>query len=133
MLNENKVIEYARMLKAATWYTGNELDITWGVNKTKRRAIVLSLTKRNVLYTRGKTSKILYKLHPESGWQIKTIEKTGNGVIDAKLRKEAGVSEIPSALENLIGAATDIGTENELLKQALRDINAIITKVRESL
>ncbi|RLA51626.1 MAG: hypothetical protein DRR42_09920 [Gammaproteobacteria bacterium] len=138
MINEFQVVEFARMLAPKNWYSSAELTAIWGVDKAKRRALVPHLVKRDMLQRKGQTTNSQYKLRPENAWLVAIsladpIEATGNGVIDAKLRKEAGISEIPSSLENLIAAATKLGTENELLKQALHDISATIAKVRECL
>ncbi len=144
MLKKAEIIEFARILIPKIWYTGKELDAIWSVASNKRRNIVPSLVRHNILRRRGATSLTQYKLIPESNWlesplkkkkptAAKPIETTGNAVIDAKLRKEAGLPELPSSLEDLINAATNIGSENESLKQALRDISSTITKVQEYL
>ena len=62
---------------------------------------------------KGITSKTRYQIAPERKWtqkilKIAPVETTGNGVIDAKLRKEANLPATASALENLITAATDL-------------------------
>ena len=125
------------------WYTGKELTLLWGVSDYKRKALIPHLKKRDMLRTRGATTTIKYSLRDKKDWLVvESIPKkftgsiptpTGNGVIDAKLREEAGLLRIPSALEELIIATEKIGTENEIFKQALNDIDAIITKVREYL
>ncbi len=69
----------------------------------------------------GNTGSTRYRLIPVANRIVKKkkIEATGNGVIDAKLRKEAGLSTIPSSLEQLIDSATLVGVENECLKQGI--------------
>ena len=144
MINQKERIHYASKMAPKDWYTGEELEHLWRVTTAQRRKITAALRDNCMTSTTGRTSKIKYKVRPASAWQRKKKyktkkkplnppEKTGNGVIDAKLREKAGLAAIPSTLENLISAATEIGTENEIIKQALREIDAIITKVREYL
>ena len=140
---ELRLVKYAEILKGEIWYTGKELSKKWDVIDSARTGIIAHLVKRNMLKRKGATSTIQYKLVGKEYWQLKhspnlkkaakKIEKTGNGVIDAKLRKEAGLLAVPSALEELIEAATKIGSENESLKQALREIKTTIAKVQEYL
>jgi hypothetical protein len=139
MIQEYEIIEFARMLSPKAWYTGKELTAIWEVDTHKRRAIVPHMAKRDMLRRRGQTTNSQYQLRPENDWLVvmslakPVIETTGNGVIDAKLRKEAGVPESQTLLNNLIAAATELGTENQILKQALGEIDATISKVREYL
>jgi hypothetical protein len=133
---ETKLTKYAHLLAPNIWYSGKELSKIWNVNAQKRSGLIQHLVKRDMITRRGATTNITYKIRPESHWaQVlpKRVEKTGNGVIDAKLRKEAGLPTTLSSLEELITAATKMGTENESLKRALREINTTLDKIREYL
>ena len=143
MLNitEHQLLTFARKLEQNTWYTREDLAKAWKVDTSTRSVIRARFRRRNMIHTKGDTTKTEYQLRPEKDWKIKDwkikgfkpIKKTGNGVIDAKLRKEAKLPEVPSALEALITSATTLGSENEILKQAVRDIDTIINKIREHL
>jgi len=136
MINEKQLVEHARTISSGIWYSGPQLSTLWAVSNEHRRNLIPHLTKRDMIRRKGQTSKVLYRLRPESDWKIKNmatytrpIEKTGNGVIDAKLRKEAGLPATTSSLENLISAATELGTDNEILRNKLVRIRAILEEV----
>jgi len=135
------------MLQPNKWYGGVELAEVWGVSLTERTGIVAHLVKRGMMRRRGNTSKVQYWLIPEKSWNWRDlkkeenisvgdyknpkpiIEKTGNGVVTVKLRKEANLPATTSALENLITAATTLGTDNEILRGKLIRIRAILEEV----
>lgn len=136
MINELQIIEFARQMSPKVWYTGEELCELWKVDINKRRNVVPHLKKRRMISTTGKTSQIRYKLRPEVEWLVKRTNMetryavapppTGNGVIDAKLRKEAKLPETASPLEALITAASAVGATNEKLQNKLTRIKAIL-------
>jgi hypothetical protein len=133
-LNKESVmaIDYEKLLKktpAGNWYTGEELRRKWGVGQEVQRARVQALVKKGIFARRGKTANVQYKYLLT---KKKSVAPTGNGVIDAKLRKEAGLPNTPTSLEELINAATKLGTENEILKSALYAAKATIEKALES-
>ena len=142
MINEKEVIKYTRRMPPNVWHTPKELQAVLKISTALRRTLVPHMTKRNMISIRGKTANIQYRRRNEKEWLLKSttitpqlkftgeIKPTGNGVIDAKLRKEAGVPESQVLLNNLINAATEIGAENAILRQALCDIDASISKVR---
>ena len=109
-------------------YKGTDLDRIWGVNTDYRKSRVNVLVKKKKLKRTGKTSNVEY-------WLAATtkIEPTGNGVIDAKLRKEAGLPPQPSTLDQLIDAASKVGTENRILKKALLDAKELIEQALEAI
>ena len=125
-INYDKLIDKTEKNK---WFTGKELQKIWRVDTKTRRARIGAMVKQGKFITRGKTANIQYKLV-----KVNILPtSTGNGVIDAKLRKEAGLPATPTSLEELINAATKIGSENEILKIALREAKAIIEKALEQL
>ena len=130
-------IDYEKLIDKVipnVWYTNNELAKVWGVPKKIERARIQVLVKRKDFIRRGKTANIQYRLAYKYNETIHvTIEKpTGNGIIDAKLRKEAGLPKNPTSLEELINAATKLGTENEILRKALNEAKTTIEKVLET-
>ena len=136
MIKEHQIVEAARTLSSKVWYTGAELAAIWDVlSGLERKDLVPHMKKRDMIRTKGNTSNIQYKLRPEADWLVdmtlytKPVETTGNGVIDAKLRKEAGLPATTSSLENLISAATELGTDNEILRNKLVRIRAILEEV----
>ena len=134
MVNEKARIHYAGKMAPKKWYSGKELESLWGVDTAKRRNIVPALKVHCMISTTGRTSQIKYKVRLKSAWQVTKAkyvppEKTGNGVIDAKLRKEANLPATTSSLENLIAAATTLGTENEVMRNKLDRIRAILDEV----
>ena len=134
MIDKYKVLNFAQKMAANVWYTSDELVTTWGVSKEEKSGLVPHLKKRNMLQTKGHTSQIQYRLRHESHWtpemvEITPIEPTGNGVIDTKLRKEAGLPEKQTSLDNLVAAATVLGTENGVMRNKLDRIRAILEEV----
>ena len=128
MITQEDLVVYANALAPKKWYTGDELTAAWGVTIEHRRNIVPRLKKCCMISTTGKTSKIRYKVRPPSDWQVKESpfwpvppKKT-----EAKLRKEADLRTTTSSLENLITAATELGSSNEILRGKLVRIRKIL-------
>jgi len=120
MISETELINIVCRLAPNLWYTGKELDTTWGVTTPQRKGLIAHAVKRGMLKRKGTTSKTRYMLILDGP------KPTGNGVIDAKLRKEANLPATTSSLENLIAAATTLGTENEVMRNKLDRIRAIL-------
>lgn len=136
MIDETQLVKAARKMQPHVWYTGVSLNGIWRADTAKRKALIAHLKKRCMVSTKGKTTTTKYKVRSEKDWRIKApsvlwpvIEKTGNGVIDAKLRKEAGVPEKQTSLDNLVAAATVLGTENGIMRNKLDRIKAILDEV----
>jgi hypothetical protein len=106
-------IDYDKLtaaLQKGRWYTGTELETLWKVKPKIRKARIAGLAKQGLLITRGKTANIQYQL--SSGKKkIKTIGTTH--------------------IDKLIHAASSIGSENAIMKKALEEIKAIVTKALE--
>jgi hypothetical protein len=120
-LNKESVmaIDYEKLLKktpAGNWYTGEELRKIWRVDQATQRARIQALVKKGVFGRRGKTANVQYKYLLTKKKSAVPIEKP----------------EALSSLEELINAATTLGTENALMRKALNEAKATIEKALES-
>lgn len=103
-------INYDKLLSKLpkdVWVSGPQLDEIWKTAPTTRKYYVGVLHKNGTLQRRGKTTNIQYRLH----------------------KKEAVVPLVTptsTSLNSLIAAASRVGTENEILKKALQEIQLII-------
>lgn len=114
---EKELCRITNLMARGTWYSSGELQQLWKVTPQRRKGLVQHLTRRGMIKTRGKTAQIRYKLwNSEPSPAIKETLKNKTTVLD-----------------DLINAAAKMGEENEVAKQALRDIDAILGKVREFL
>jgi hypothetical protein len=113
-------IKYDKLIDKAipdVWYTSVELQRIWGVGQEVQRARIQALVKRKDFIRRGKTADTQYKVSNKHNKTVKvTIEKP----------------EALSSLEELINAATTLGTENALMRKALNEAKATIEKALES-
>jgi hypothetical protein len=129
MLREADIISYARKIslsKSSEWLTGMELEKIWGADEKMRRSLIPHMIRRGMLTRKGETSNVRYKQTPESVWKLNRPAPTGNGVIDAKAKL---LPATPSSLENLIAAATALGSDNGILRDKLTRIKAILEEV----
>ena len=129
-------IDYEKLLRRLDpnlAYTGKGLQDAWGIKTTDRSHRINMLMQKGMLKRHGNspqayTYQAIYKT-PTIG--AVTTESTGNGVIYAKLRKEAGLPEQPTTLDDLIQAASKLGTEHKIMKAALLKAKADIEKALE--
>lgn len=105
--------QYIVPLKTGRWYTGAELEALWNVPYNIRKYRISQLIKYGYLIRKGITSSTCYK---------SSSPKTN-------VKPKLGIKKKP--LDKLIDATAEIGTENELLKQTLRDICTMIDKALE--
>ena len=107
--------DYDKLCKKLTpgvWYAGTELEKAWKVDTKTRRARSVAMFTQGLLLRRGKTAMIQYKL---AGTKAKKKEK----------------DKPDTTLDELIKAATTVGSENAVMRKALEDAKAIITKALE--
>lgn len=105
------------LMAHGAWYSSGELQQLWKVTPQRRKTLLQHLARRGMTKTKGKTAQIRYKL-----WNSEPVPK-----------KEETQKNKTTVLDDLINAAAKMGEENEIAKQALRDIDAILRKVREYL
>ena len=110
-------IDYDKLLYTTPigqWVTGEELEKSWKVTPIIRKARAKVLVTRGFLLRRGKTANVQYKL-------------AGKGS-----KKETKAKAKPdTTLDELIKAATTVGSENAIMRKALEEAKAIITKALE--
>jgi hypothetical protein len=132
---EKRLLKCVRALTPLTWYSGKELSQIWGLNSQKRSGVIQHLVKRDMLERVGATGNTRYRISNETRWKLAIggvkpdLKPTGNGVIDAKLRKEAKLPTEVTPLEALITAASAVGATNEKLQRKLDRIRAILEEV----
>ena len=114
---EKELCRITNLMAHGTWYSGVELEQLWKVEPKRRKTLLQHLARRGMTKTKGKTANIRYKL-----WNSEP----------SPAKKEA-LKNKTTVLDDLINAAAKMGEENEIAKQALRDIDAILRKVREFL
>jgi transposase-like protein len=115
-------INYDRLLNKmdpTVWYSGKELEALWGVDKRVRSLRSTSLVQKKYLKTKGKTADIKYKT-------CRDVKNNTKPKIKTKAVGKDG------ALDELITAATKVGVENQLLKQALKEAEKLIAKALEA-
>lgn len=105
--------QYIVPLKTGRWYTGAELEAIWNIPYNTRKQRIQQLVKRGYLIREGVTTSTCYK---------SSSPKTN-------IKPKLGIKKKP--LDKLIDATAAVGTENELLKQTLRDICTMINKALE--
>jgi len=110
-------IDYEKLIAKTPpgdWLTGPELEAAWKVNPVIRKARAKVLVTRGFLIRRGKTAMTQYKLASKgSKKEPKTKAKT----------------KPDTTLDALIKAATIVGTDNEILRNKLVRIRAILDEV----
>ena len=102
-------------LEPGKWYTGKELDVLWRETSSKRKTRVNTMVEAKMLLRRGKTTKTQYALSNI-----------------ALMGKETVKEKPPTTLDELIKAASKVGTENEIMRKALQDAKTLIDKALES-
>ena len=114
-------IDYDYYVKATPlnkWFSGPELETLWNVSTTIRKARIKILVQKGLFRRRGVTANVQYRL-------LKTTRSdTSNNIV---------TPVIPTTLDELIAAATKLGTENEIMKKALLTAKAHIEKALESI
>ena len=113
--NTERLEEYRSKLVPGTWYSGAQLDKVWGLTLNQRKHLTTRMVKLGLMRRKGVTTNVMYKISSDT---------PKNPAPKTKPTKT-------SALDVMVNAASELGTENELLKQALREIDAIIAKARE--
>ena len=108
-------IDYEKLIAKTPpgkWLTGIELEEAWRVSPVIRKARAKVLVTRGFLIRRGKTAMTQYKL-----------ARTGS-------KKEPKTKTKPdTTLDALIKAATIVGSDNEILRNKLVRIRAILDEV----
>ena len=127
--NTERLEEYRSKLVPGTWYSGAQLDEVWGLTLNQRKHLTTRMVKLGLMRRKGMTTNMLYRINNDT---------PANPVPKPKPKPEPKPKPKPkpkptktSALDVMVNAASELGTENELLKQALREIDAIIAKARE--
>lgn len=104
-------------LSPGVWYDGASLNHLWKVPTEIRKTRVAYLTKKKMLMRRGRTANVQYRIYNPLAAEVKTVPTP---------------AAAPTTLDELIKAATDIGTENTIMRKALQEAKAIISKALES-
>ena len=117
--NTERLEEYRSKLVPGTWYSGAQLDEVWGLTLNQRKHLTTRMVKLGLMRRKGMTTNMLYRINNDT---------PANPVPKPKPKPKPTKT---SALDVMVNAASELGTENELLKQALREIDAIIAKARE--
>lgn len=121
--NTERLEEYRSKLVPGTWYSGAQLDKVWGLTLNQRKHLTTRMVKLGLMRRKGMTTNMVYKISNDTPTNPVPKPKTKT--------KTKTKSTKTSALDVMVNAASELGTENELLKQALREIDAIIAKARE--
>lgn len=106
------------------WISRKELQDAWGLTTSTRKTRLSWLIKYGYIVTRGHTSSIQYK-KTKAKAKAKTKAKT-------KTKTKTNITPSSKTLDELINAAVNVGTENELLRKTLIEVQTAINKVLES-
>jgi hypothetical protein len=106
-------------LPRGVWMSSSIIDQKWG-SGTSRKYRVQQLVKNGLLLRKGNTGNTMYKVAGQS------TEKT-------KSAKSTTSAKSPNSLDSLIAAASQVGTENEILKTALKEAAAAIARGLEAI